>query len=110
MNIVRLAQRVPPSPGGLEVHVRELTLTQVGRGAEVDLVYAEGQAPEAPAITPHQLTSHACSMLRWCPPQHRFAWIAARYCGIKRKRVDVIHAHGDYAAAYAGLSLARRCD
>jgi glycosyltransferase involved in cell wall biosynthesis len=109
MNIVRLAQRVPPAPGGLELHVRELTMTQAARGAAVDLVYAEGQVPRAPAITPHQLTSHASGLLRWGPSQHRFAWKASRYRGIKKK-VDVIHAHGDYPAAYAGLGLARRCD
>src|SRR5690242_20435486 len=40
--ILRLTRRLPPCPGGQEIHVFELTRRQINAGYEVELWYAQG--------------------------------------------------------------------
>jgi glycogen(starch) synthase len=108
MRIIRVAHRLPPWPGGLEVHVRELTLEQVRLGAEVELLYGEGEAPPRTGVKAHQVSELPAGVRRWWPAHHRFAWDAARHRSPVARPVDVVHGHGDYAIAWAAARLARR--
>jgi glycosyltransferase involved in cell wall biosynthesis len=108
MRILRLTARLPPFPGGLEIHVRELTLRQAEEGIAVDLVYGEGEVPARPGVTGHAAPADASRLPRWWPAQQRSARAAVRVGSGITGPVDLVHAHGDYAAAWAALRLAGR--
>ncbi|MBI2300425.1 MAG: glycosyltransferase, partial [Armatimonadetes bacterium] len=105
MTILRLAKRVPPCLGGQERHVLELTLEQAALGHRVVLLYADGQATGGDGWEGHSVgrTGRLGSSLE----SLRFALAAQRYVRRHPTRFDLVHAHGDYAEAFAAVRLGR---
>jgi glycosyltransferase involved in cell wall biosynthesis len=109
MRICRVTRRLPPLPGGQEIHVYELTRRQVARGHEVDLWFSEGaDVPEgarahrvAATILGRPLSGTAASAA--------YSWRAAR--GIRRAPAPhLVHVHGDYPEAWFGTRCATAHD
>src|SRR3954467_625119 len=109
MRICRVTRRLPPLPGGQEIHVFELTRRQVAHGHEVDLWFSEGddipdgaRAHRVPAtLLGHRLPGTAASAA--------YSWRAAG--GIVRPTPpDLVHVHGDYPEAWFGTRCATAHD
>jgi glycosyltransferase involved in cell wall biosynthesis len=104
--ILRIAATLPPVAGGLEVHARELTLQQAARGHTVILTYGEGEVPLSPAVLDRQIhPSGRFSGGRF--KRQAFARAVAK-TDFGPARIGVVHAHGDYAVAWAAARVARR--
>ncbi len=108
MRIVRLARRLPPLPGGMETHVRELTVGQLRQGAAIELLLCEGEPPDTPGLSAHRIAQRIRGLPSWWSIEQRFAWNAAQYHLPTPGMVDVVHAHGDYPSGWAAIRLARR--
>jgi glycosyltransferase involved in cell wall biosynthesis len=100
LRIVRVSEYVAPSPGGREVHVRELCRGQALRGHSVQLIYRVGGEPDWPfyarSISDPRMTSlprSATSVL----------FLARALASVARNRrtIDIVHFHGDYREAIA---------
>lgn len=106
MRILRLAERVPPEPGGKEIHVLELSRRQALRGHAVELWIRRGSRAipgvdvrQVPLrlLGPGSLATTAC-----------YSSAVAAAVAPTRRQVDVVHAHGDFVEAATALTLARR--
>lgn len=106
MRILRLAERVPPEPGGKEVHVLELSRRQAQRGHAVELWIRRGSTEIAGVdvrrvplgrLGPGSLLTTACYA----------SAVAAKVIATQRQ-VDVVHGHGDFVEAVTAVALARR--
>ncbi|WP_066938941.1 glycosyltransferase family 4 protein [Microtetraspora fusca] len=106
MRILHIGYRLPPEPGGMELHVERLIRAQVLRGREVIVAHRRGELPRGAEPMPVARTraSRAVSL--------KFDEIAfAMECAEALPRVpapDVIHLHGDHREALALGSAARR--
>jgi glycosyltransferase involved in cell wall biosynthesis len=105
MRICRVTRRLPPFPGGQEIHVFELTRRQIARGHEVDVWFTEGaDVPEgarahrvAATLLGRPLSGTAASVA--------YSWRAAR--GIRREIAPhLVHVHGDSPEAWFGTRAA----
>src|ERR1043166_985525 len=105
--ILRLTPTLPPVPGGLEKHARELTLQQAACGMRVSLAFASGDPLCAPNVADHHIDL-PMSMLGGSLLRQRFALAVSRSNDLAGPPTRVVHAHGDYAAAWAGANVARR--
>jgi glycosyltransferase involved in cell wall biosynthesis len=102
--ILRLTRRLPPCPGGQEIHVFELTRRQVEAGYKVDLWYSQGDDVPSGAVGHRVPASH----LRI--PSTTFAAASyARRAGadMRNETADLVHVHGDLAEAWFGHRAAR---
>jgi glycosyltransferase involved in cell wall biosynthesis len=107
MRIHRVARRIPPSRGGQEIHVYELSRRQVARGHEVDLWFTDG-TEYPPGARMHresnQFLGHKPASV--VLSSALYAWRASRSMR-KHPGADLVHVHGDYAEAYFGARAAR---
>lgn len=106
LRILRIVARLPPIPGGMEVHAAELTSAQARAGDAVDLLFRTG-LPSAGVSAAHRVPELR-PPLSWLPAQPLFGWQAARPHTDLGPEYDVVHAHGDYAAAWAARRQADR--
>lgn len=110
MHIQRMTRRLPPCPGGQEIHIYELTRRQLDRGHEIDIWFTEGENVPDGAHA-HRVAS---TVLGYKPgsvivTSSLYSWRGQR--AMKRaERPDVVHVHGDYAEAFFALSAARAHD
>jgi glycosyltransferase involved in cell wall biosynthesis len=104
MRVLRTYFSVPPSPGGMEQHVHELSVHQRRQGVEVVQAFSRG-ALEA---------EHGFQVLRGWPilrirPRalRDLLFYSAVLIGVRRRniRVDVVHIHGDWSAFLFGRIL-----
>lgn len=105
MNILRLARRVPPVPGGQERHVLELSLEQARLGHKVTVLYAEGDLAAQTEFDSVRLPT-SCSksqILRALA----FSWQEVRWVQCERPLIDLIHVHGDFPDAFGAVLLRR---
>jgi glycosyltransferase involved in cell wall biosynthesis len=102
LHVIRVSEYVAPSPGGKEVHVRELCRRQAHKGDCVWLVYRVGGEPDwSFRATPVLKTGR---MVRRFPrPLVSSLFLAAAVGRIVRNRreVELAHFHGDYLEALA---------
>jgi glycosyltransferase involved in cell wall biosynthesis len=94
-----MAERLPPLPGGKEIHVFELTRRQVGNGHEVELWFREGsRLPEG--ATFHQVSGAVVG--RSVPGLAGSALFAGRAGRSMRRAAaaDLVHVHGDFTEAW----------
>lgn len=106
MRILHIAYRLPPEPGGMELHIERLIRAQLPRGHEVIVAHRRGELPRGTAPMPLTRTgaSRAVSL-----KSDEIAF--AMECAEALSRVaapDVIHLHGDHREALALGSAARR--
>jgi len=106
VNILRLAERVPPEPGGKEVHVLELSRRQAQRGHRVELWIRRGST-EMPGVAVRRMP---LGELRRGSLVTTACYASAAAVGVvaTRRQVDVVHGHGDFVEAAAAVALARR--
>jgi glycosyltransferase involved in cell wall biosynthesis len=98
LRIVRVSEYVTPSPGGREVHVRELSRREAARGHRVRLLYRVGGEPGWPFESTRltggdQASSRARSLA--------FLGEASAFLARNRRSIDFVHFHGDYLEAVA---------
>ncbi len=97
--MLRIAERIPPLPGGKEIHVSELTRAQANAGHHVRVLFrsGDGRSLAAPSVrvTPTIPTGHVGGAIG----SGLFAVAAARQV-MRIRRPDVIHAHGDWPEAW----------
>ncbi len=97
MRILRIAERLPPLPGGEEYHVLELTRRQIHAGHTVRLVYRAGDGSEfglrATRTEPPIIGDTAGSSLSALA----FGMAAAGSPSIAN--ADICHVHGDFTDA-----------
>lgn len=97
MRILRIAQRLPPLPGGEEYHVLELTRRQVAAGHLVRLIFGGGDASEfggrARRVSGPVVSATADSPIGALG----FGLLASMTPGIGG--ADVCHVHGDFTDA-----------
>jgi len=100
-----MTRRLPPFPGGQEIHVVELTRRQLQAGHAVDLWYAEGaEVPDG--ATGHKVSARLFGVrTSGLTAASLCAWRASR--GMRSVRGDIIHVHGDFPDAWFGHRAAR---
>jgi L-malate glycosyltransferase len=106
MRILRLYPFLPPQPGGMEQHVARLSVAQRALGHDVTIGFCEGQSTADVDI--RVLGGH--SIRSWRPIFLReLLFYGAAAVALRRRRgsFDVMHVHGDWAAAACGRLLAR---
>jgi glycosyltransferase involved in cell wall biosynthesis len=100
VRVVRISEYVTPSPGGKEVHVLELSLSQARRGRSVCLMYRVGESAGWPFDAKRLL---GCKRFWQRFPDHFVStcFLAAILAAIVRERrtIDLAHFHGDYREA-----------
>jgi len=103
--VLRLTRRLPPFPGGQEIHVYELTRRQLRAGYAVGLWYAEGrdvpegaEAHHVPMVVPGIGASNLAAAAS-------YSRRAARE--MRHERGDIVHVHGDFPEAWYGTRVAR---
>lgn len=106
LRVLRSYLRLPPEPGGMEVHIARLGAAQRAQGVEVVNLFHTGEAegPHLRLLPGRDLGSRALMRsLRF----YGAAWTAA-----PRLRAfgpfDALHVHGDMADFLAARALARR--
>jgi glycosyltransferase involved in cell wall biosynthesis len=107
VRIQRVTRRLPPCPGGQEIHIYELTRRQLERGHEIDIWFTEGEEVP-PGAKAHRVASTAFGHKPHSVvvTSALYAWRAERR--MKRaSRPDLVHVHGDYAEAFFATSAAR---
>ena len=102
--IVRVARRLPPMPGGKEIHVAELTKIQCQRGSQILLVYEMGDA-----------TIPGCASFRVLLPRFlptrgflgELLWSCFAIRTVKHQldNSDLLHIHGDIGNLPIPLAL-----
>ena len=106
LHVLRVYDRLPPLPGGMERHIAELTAAQRRLGIKVTSAYNIGR-PDGDAI--QVLKSHELYRLR--PALLRnlvfYGAILAHRKALSRGRVDVVHAHGGWSSFMLARALAR---
>lgn len=106
LHVVRVAERIPPLPGGKEIHVQELTRAQLKAGDDVHLIYRLGDAGEIPC------QAHRVELRGWFGRwtgaiTALFFSVAAAVRVLRADHEDVVHLHGDFLEVPA-LALAAR--
>jgi glycosyltransferase involved in cell wall biosynthesis len=106
LHVLRIYERLPPLPGGMEGHIAELTAAQRRLGVRVTSIYNLG-CPDGDAI--QVLKSHQLYRLR--PALLRnlvfYGALGMHQKALSRSCVDVVHAHGGWSAFVLAQLLAR---
>jgi glycosyltransferase involved in cell wall biosynthesis len=100
LHIVRISEYVVPSPGGREVHVRELSRRQTARGHIVLLLFRVG-GQSGWAFDAAQLLRRTGVRRRLPHALVSTLFLAAALLRLarRRRRTDLVHLHGDYLEA-----------
>lgn len=97
MNILRIYQKVPPNPGGMEQHILQLSKEQIKAGCNVTLAFYSGNRLSQQDIIVSQL-----NLLTKVKPQVMsnciFYLILLFKLLFNKKKYDVVHIHGDWSA------------
>ena len=101
MNVARVSEYVPPSPGGKEVHVHELSRRQARRGHSVRLMYRVGGDRHSPITAQPLLGALRTRRLPAGLVSSLFLATAVANIARGRRRTDLAHFHGDYLEALA---------
>src|SRR5215210_1573497 len=106
LHVLRIYERLPPEPGGMERHIAELTAAQRKLGVKVTSIYNTGSA-DGDAI--QILKPYALYRLRPASLRNLVFYNAiARYREFfRRANVNVVHAHGGWSAFLLAQALAR---
>jgi glycosyltransferase involved in cell wall biosynthesis len=107
LTVLRLAERVPPLPGGKEVHAAELTRAQHAAGHDVHVLYRFGNGARVGPRADRVALPWPLSGVRGLPGTALFAAAAARRARLLTSR-QVVHVHGDLAEAAVMSRYARR--
>lgn len=103
MRVLRISERIPPLPGGKEIHVQELTRRSMASGDRVHLAYRLGES-DVPEHTRIRLPR---SVEKWSTAPRSTAFATAVALRLRSLEVDVIHLHGDFTELPPLLALAR---
>ncbi len=109
MKILRLYPFLPPQPGGMEKHVARLSVYQRALGHDVTIAFCEG----APTSVDDIRLLGGQPIRAWKPVILReLFFYTAALIALRRRRseFDVMHVHGDWAAAACGRLLAWALD
>ena len=106
LHVLRIYDRLPPLPGGMERHIAELTAAQRQLGVKVTSVYNDG-SPNGDAV--QILKSYELCRVRPTLLRNLLFYGAAATHGkaLSRSGVDVVHAHGGWSAFLFARALAR---
>ena len=106
LHVLRVYDRLPPLPGGMERHIAELTAAQRRLGVQVTNAFNIGR-PDGDAL--QVLKSHQLYRLRPAILRNLvfYGAILAHRKALSRSRVDVVHAHGGWSAFMFARALAR---
>lgn len=106
MRILRLYTKLPPLKGGMEQHIKNLTIEQHKLGHNVKIIFNVGE----------KVSIHDVQILRWLPlyrakPQAIgflifYIFIILKLM-IKRENYDVVHIHGDWSSLIFSKILKR---
>ena len=106
LHVLRIYERLPPEPGGMERHIAELTAAQLELGVKVTSIYNTGSAD---SDSVQILKPFALYRLR--PASLRnlvfYGAIARHREFLRRANVNVVHAHGGWSAFLLAQALAR---
>ena len=105
MRIVRISEYVTPSPGGREVHVRELSRRQALRGHAVRLIYRVGGEADWVFSATSVLRGSRLGALPRPAISSLFLGLAVANVARNRRGTDVVHFHGDYREAVAAGAM-----
>jgi len=100
MKILRIAISIPPYPGGMENHIKQLTIEQLKLGHSVDIFFLRGSK-----ISSSDVKFHLSWIFNLKPQFIRyffFYFLVIVYLLIRRKKYDVIHLHGDWSSFIFG--------
>jgi glycosyltransferase involved in cell wall biosynthesis len=108
MRIARLVEKLPPEPGGKEIHVAELTRALADLGIEQHLFARTGDEVdprvELSRLAPRLVAESRRSLLAFG------LWGARRIVKAHAHLpFDAVHAHGDFVEATAAAAAARIC-
>lgn len=98
-SILRVSERIPPLPGGKEVHVSELTRAQVAAGHRVRVLYAKGDGSKLDSSAEQIMVPGLLRGRQGLACTAAFASAAARSAN-RLPCVDLIHVHGDLTEAW----------
>jgi len=106
MRVARLVERLPPAPGGKEIHGAELTSALAARGVEQHVFTRTGEPLHGIAMSAmplgEQLARGRISLAAYC------AWaVGAVALEHRRRPFALVHAHGDFPEAFAAAGLSR---
>jgi glycosyltransferase involved in cell wall biosynthesis len=107
LTVLRLAERIPPLPGGKEVHAAELTRAQQAAGHDVHVLYRFGDGAGIGTRAERIALPRPLSGLRGLPGTALFAAAAARRARFLESP-QVVHVHGDLAEAAVMARYAHR--
>ena len=97
MKILRIYIKVPPCAGGMEQHIKNLTLKQLNQGHYVMLAFNEGDK-----ITASDMKIAGFIKLQKIKPQFLsfflFHFFLVIELFLNRRKVDLIHIHGDWSS------------
>lgn len=106
LHVLRIYDRLPPLPGGMERHIAELTAAQRRLGVEVTSIYnlgsADGEAIQI--LKPYELYRLRPALLR---NLIFYGAIAMHVRSLSKRSVNVVHAHGGWSAFMLAAALAR---
>ena len=102
LRLIRVSEYAPPSPGGKEVHVRELSRRQVRRGHAVCVAYRVGGESDWPFMSmPSVRNAKIARRLPRSVVSSVFLAVSVAKIALNRSSADVVHFHGDYLEAIA---------
>ena len=106
LHVLRIYDRLPPLPGGMERHVAELTAAQRRLGVKVTSIYNAGcpNGDSLQILKGHELYRLRPSLLH---DLIFYGAISMHRKALSRSNVDVVHAHGGWSAFFLASALAR---
>ena len=106
LHVLRIYERLPPEPGGMERHIAELTAAQRKLGVKVTSIYNTGSADgdAIQILKPYSLYRLRPALLRNLV---FYGAIALHREFFRRANVNVVHAHGGWSAFLLARVLAR---
>lgn len=104
--VLRIARRVPPSPGGQEQHVARLAAAQTSAGMPNTVIYAEGEVGAASGYSGLKVPGP----LGWMPSDYGrglgFAFgVAASRRYLENRKFTIVHSHGTSGELLAAARL-----
>jgi glycosyltransferase involved in cell wall biosynthesis len=106
LHVLRIYERLPPEPGGMERHIAELTAAQRKLGVKVTSIYNTGSADgdSIQILQPYELYRLRPALVR---NLIFYGAIARHQEFFRRTNVNVVHAHGGWSAFMLATALAK---